>query len=228
MSAPLGIKAAANPEATTGAADPEQLADARGNAPLTVLTLDRAVSLRDYEDFTRAFIGVAKALATWTWDGRQRRVLITISGPDGAEIPETSATFKNLVAALSAAGDPFVSFSVKSFRPATFRLVARLKVDEPVHVRAVVHTAVEAALREHFSFTERAFTQPVMLSEVIAVIHAVDGVIAVDVDKLYRGASPTLQPRLPADQPHIDANGVLQAAELLTLDPGLLPLEVML
>jgi hypothetical protein len=101
-------------------------------------------------------------------------------------------------------------------------------VDEPTHVRSVVHTAVEAALRERFSFAARAFAQPVMLSEVIAVIQGVAGVIAVDVDKLYRGVTEALQPRLPADQPHIDANGVLQAAELLTLDPGPLSLEVML
>ena len=228
MSAPLGVKGAVNPQATTGAADPEALADARDNAPLTVLTLDRAVTLRDYEDFARAFIGVAKALATWTWDGLERRVLITISGPDGDEIAETGDTFIHLATALARAGDPFVSFTVKSFRPATFRLVVRLKVDEPTHVREVVHTAVEAALRQRFSFGARSFAQPVVLSEVIAVIQDVDGVVAVDVDKLYRGATPEQKTRLPADRPHIDAYGVLRAAELLTLDPGPLSLEVML
>ena len=69
LTRPLGVKGAINPMDAEGAADREALDDARQNAPLTVLTLDRAVSLKDYEDFARAFSGIAKALATWTWDG---------------------------------------------------------------------------------------------------------------------------------------------------------------
>ena len=60
-----------------------------------------------------------------------------------------------------------------------------------------------------------------MLSEVIAAIQAVAGVVAVDVDKLYRSdAAPSLQQRLLAELPVTPANGQLPAAELLTLDPA--------
>src|SRR5690606_16114075 len=45
---PQGVKAVTNPLAAFGAQDPETLADARANAPVTVLTLDRLVSVRDY------------------------------------------------------------------------------------------------------------------------------------------------------------------------------------
>ena len=55
MSRPLGVKSAVNPEDATDAKDPDTLADTRRNAPLTVLTLDRTVSLLDYEDFARTF-----------------------------------------------------------------------------------------------------------------------------------------------------------------------------
>ena len=55
LSRPLGVKGVTNPLAAGGAQDPEQLGDARANAPLKVLTLDRVVSLRDYENFARAF-----------------------------------------------------------------------------------------------------------------------------------------------------------------------------
>src|SRR5262249_37618403 len=55
MARPLGVKGGTNPLPPGGAADPEQLAQARDNAPLTVLTLGRVVSLKDYEDFARAF-----------------------------------------------------------------------------------------------------------------------------------------------------------------------------
>ena len=51
LSPPLGVKSVTNPFPATGAADPETLDRARDNAPLTVLTFDRIVSLQDFEDF---------------------------------------------------------------------------------------------------------------------------------------------------------------------------------
>ncbi len=228
---PLGVKSVVNPLAATGAADPESLDDARSNAPIPVLTLDRAVSLRDFEDFARGFAGIAKALATWSWDGQTRRIFITVAGPDGAEIKPDSDLYANLVAALAAAGDPFVTFAVKTHRPAFFRAGLKVKVD-PDYLPEVVLPAVEAALRGCFAFANRAFGQPVAMSEVIAVAQAVAGVIAIDLDRLYRTSPPTdlpgLHPHLPAALPEIGANGQMIAAELLILDPDPLDtLEVM-
>ena len=220
LTRPLGLKSVTNPEEATGAADPESLADARTNAPLTVLTLDRTVSLQDYEDFSRAFAGVAKALATWTWDGQTKRVFITVAGPKGAEIKADSDTYANLLAALRLAGDPFVSLRVKSYRPAYFRVAGKVKVNPDYETDAVL-AAVKNALRNQFSFDVRAFGQPVFLSEAIAGVQAVAGVTAVDVSKLYRvGASATLETRLLAALPETLADGSLVAAELLTLDPA--------
>ena len=218
LTRPLGLKSVTNPEDATGAQDRELLDDARTNAPLTVLTLDRTVSLQDYEDFSRAFAGVAKALATWTWDGQTKRVFITVAGPDGAEIKADSDTFINLLAALQEAGDPFVSLRVKSFRPAYFRFAGKIKVNPDYETDAVLAT-VESALRAQFSFGVRAFGQPVFLSEVIAVVQAVPGVVAADVSKLYRtDAAATLETRLLAALPEMLADGSVDAAELLTLD----------
>jgi hypothetical protein len=218
LTRPLGIKSVVNPEDATGAQDRESLDDAKTNAPLTVLTLDRTVSLQDYEDFSRSFAGIAKALATWTWDGQTKRVFITVAGPDGAEIKQDSDTYMNLLTALQQAGDPFVSLRVKSYRPAYFRFAGKVKID-PDYQSDVALAAVEAALREQFSFDVRAFGQPVFLSEVIAAVQAVPGMIAVDVNKLYRtSTASTLQKRLLAAQPETLADGSLAAAELLTLD----------
>lgn len=221
LTRPLGIKSAVNPEAATGAQDRESLDDARTNAPLTVLTLDRTVSLQDYEDFSRAFAGVAKALATWTWERQMRRVCITVAGPAGAEIKTESATFQNLLAALLLAGDPFVSLRVKSYRPAYFRIAAKVKVD-PDYQTDTVLAAVGQALRTQFSFVNRGFGQPVMLSEVIAVMQAVPGVVALDLDQLFRSdaGAATLETRLLAALPETLPNGDVAAAELLTLDPA--------
>ncbi len=61
--------------AASGAADPRAVDDARRNAPLTVLTLGRVVSLQGLRRVRRAFSGIDKALATWTWFGEKRGVL---------------------------------------------------------------------------------------------------------------------------------------------------------
>jgi len=220
LTRPLGIKSVSNPEVATGAQDRESLDDARTNAPLTVLTLDRTVSLQDYEDFSRAFAGVAKALATWTWDGQTKRVFITVAGPNGAEIKPDSDTYINLLAALRQAGDPFVSLRVKSYRPAYFRFAGKVKVN-PDYETDVVLASVEQTLRKQFSFDVRAFGQPVFSSEVIAAVQAVPGVVAVDLSKLYRAdAAATLETRLLAALPEMLADGSMVAAELLTLDPA--------
>ena len=141
-----------------------------------------------------------------------------MAGVNGAEIKPESDTYKNLLAALQQAGDPFVRLRVKSFRPAHLRFAGKIKI-KPDYQADLVVAEVERALRAQFSFTLRAFGQPVFLSEVIAVVQAVSGVLATDVDKLYRsGSTATLETRLLAALPEIGANGALVGAELLTLD----------
>jgi hypothetical protein len=228
ISRPLGVKEVINPADAEGADDRESVADARANAPLTVLTLDRIVSLRDYQDFVRCYAGVAKALATWTWDGRTRGVFITVAGPNGAEISLAGDFGDNLMAAIRQSGDPFVPVQVKSYKKnaALFHLAARVKVD-PDYETASVLAAVEAALRAQFSFDARDFGQPVVSSEVIAVMQSVPGVVAVDLNRINRvGQSPST--RLLAALPKTGTDG-LDPAELIVLDSAPLDqLEVML
>ncbi|MFB3921956.1 MAG: putative baseplate assembly protein [Terriglobia bacterium] len=219
MTKPLGVKSVTNPEDAADAKDPDTLADARRNAPLTVLTLDRTVSLQDYEDFARAFGAVAKALATWNWDGEKRSVFITIAGANGAPISESSDTYEDLLDALRKAGDPFVSLRVKSYQPASFRVAGKVKPD-PDYLPEKVLGAVKDAMLAQFSFDARSFAQPVMRSEVIAAMQAVEGVVALDLDKLYRGTTPDLQNRLLAVPPQAGPGGEMLGAELLTIDPA--------
>jgi predicted phage baseplate assembly protein len=108
LTRPPGINAVNNPLPATGAEDPEPVALARENAPLTVRTLDRIVSLRDYEDFARAYAGVAKSHVTWAAPGRQRGVLVTVAGPQGASIEPGTPTHDNLLTAIEGAGDELI------------------------------------------------------------------------------------------------------------------------
>ena len=225
MTRPLGVKGVINPLAATGAQDPQTLADARTNSPLTVLTLDRIVSLRDYEDFARSFSGIAKALVTWTWNVHARGVFVTVAGIDGAAVD--SKLHDTLLSAILTYADAHVPVTIKTYRPVTFKLVADVKVD-PDYLQEKVFAAVEAALRSGFSFAARAFGQPVTLSEVVSAIQNVAGVVAVDVNKLYRSDEPeALKALLSAAAPRAGDDASVAAAELLTLDAAPLELGVM-
>jgi predicted phage baseplate assembly protein len=223
LTRPLGVREVSNPLPAEGADEPESLSDARQNAPLTVLTLQRVVSLQDYEDFARAYPGIGKAFATWTWDGRSRGVFLTVAGPRGAEVATGPGSVgSDLLDALRAAGDPFVPLRVETRRAASFNVAGTVTVD-PDYDKEKVLAEARRVLRERYSFTAREFGQPVILSEVIGVLHSIAGVVAVDVDHLQRTDKTEPEdpaPRLLAEFPGGGADLDVQAAELLLLAPG--------
>jgi predicted phage baseplate assembly protein len=221
MTRPLGVRSVTNPLPATGGEDPESEDSIRDAAPLTVLTLGRVVSLRDYEDFARTFAGLDKAHAVWTWESGARGVYVTVAGSLGAEVPPGGDLETKLVGALHSAGAPGAHVRVGSYRPAYFRLAATVRVD-PAYLPESVAAAVEAALRGRFSFEARSFGQPVALSEVVAVMQNVEGVVAVDVRRLYRDdkEGALLNTVVTAELPP-PGTGVarVRPAELLTLHP---------
>lgn len=224
MTRPLGVKSATNPLITTGAEDAEILDDARRNATLTIFTLGRIVSLQDHEDFARSFAGISKALATWTWTGQKRSVYLTVAGFNGAVVEQDIYT--KLVSAIQEASIPGVTVTVASYQARSFRVKANIQVD-PAYLPDLVLAAVEEAMRDHFSFTNREFGQSVPFSEVISVMQLVEGVIAVDIDEFYRSdETASLKDRLDADAPRPGSEQP-SPAELLTIDSRPVDLKTM-
>lgn len=227
---PLGLREVFNPLPASGGGDPEDEAGARQNAPVSTLTLGRVVSLRNYEDFARGFGNIAKARADWAWDGTARRVLVTVAGPGGAAVDPSSATYADLVRALRGLGDPFTRVSVASYRPAFFRLELKLRLVAGYEAEAVLAQA-QAALRAAHGFERRGFAPLLAASEILATLHAVPGVAAVDLERLYRTMPPNAQPilhqRLLARPARLGASGLLEGAEILALDPGPIRITVM-
>ena len=178
---PFGVKEVTNPIAASGAADPEKLENARTNAPLTVLTLDRIVSLQDFEDFARAFKGLGKAQSVNLWDGKSSFVHITIADDKGQTVDISSSTYTNLVAAIDSARDPTAEVRIDSIEPLTFDVTATVLYDSD-YLPDDLEEEIEDLLLESFSFDKRDFAQPVTPAEIISVIHQVDGVVAVDLD----------------------------------------------
>jgi hypothetical protein len=219
---PLGLKGVSNPTTAAGGTDAESQSEARASMPLMTRTLGRAVSVLDYEDFARAFAGVAKARAQVLELPGGPAVAITIAGPGNTVIAPSSPVWINLAAALAASGDPHVRVKLLPHHPATFRLGLRIKRD-PAYESSAVLSAVEASLRERFGFAARSLGAPVLQSDVITVAQNVVGVVAVDLDYLYVGAPPPAQTnksrqvRLLAGRMSV-RNGVAIADEILTLD----------
>jgi hypothetical protein len=216
---PLGVNSVVNPADAAGAEDPQTIDDARRTAPLTVLTLDRTVSLKDYEDFVLPFGGVAKAQAVPVQVAGDRGVLLTVAGIGGAAVLAGGDLYKNLAAALGRAGDPFVPVRLASFREAPFRVAGTVTVD-PAYLPGDVLAAVGDALKARFGFGARDFGQPVAYSEVVAATQAVDGVVAVTLTKLYRqdDAAAGLNMILAPAPASLAADGTPTGAEILTLD----------
>lgn len=227
LTRPLGVKSVTNPTAADGGADPEQLEQARRNAPLGVLTLGRIVSLLDFEDFANAFTGIAKASAVRTRTHGRDGVFVTVAGDDGAVLSEGGSVLTSLIDAMRAAGDSSIALTVKPHVARAFRFSARIATQADL-LRTQVLANVESALRLAFSFDKRAFGQPVHAAEVIAVIQDATGVTACALDELYvvpldSGAtiaeetSGSVHPHLPAAAP-VPGTATPQAAELLLLD----------
>lgn len=180
---PLGVKEVSNPVPAAGGADPERLEDARRNAPLTVLALDRIVSLRDFEDFAAAFAGIGKAQAVWLWDGEQRLVHLTVVGLDGADIAPSSALYAHLLAAIDQVRPAHQALRVATGELLRFGLSAGVRL-QPAYAAETVFPALRQALAEAFGFQQRGYGQSLAGSEVLSVMQRVPGVERVDLDRL--------------------------------------------
>jgi hypothetical protein len=224
QSRPPGLRAVTNPLPASGGANPQDLADARVNAPLTVLTLDRIVSLDDYENFARSFAGIGKAQAVAMWNGEKRLAHVTIAGADGSAVDPSSPLFAQLMLAIDLAHDPVQLVQLGSHQPLTFNLAAAILIDQPRYQPALVRAQVLRELADAFSFANRAFAQPVTSAEITTLVQSTPGVVAVNLTQLYLTNDPNgpgqTEPSafIPAS-PARWANGAIQPAQLLLLNP---------
>lgn len=180
---PVGVSGVNNPTAATGGQDAQSISDIKANAPQSVLTLGRAVSITDYQNFAATFAGIAKAYAIWIPNGVNRGVFLTVAGVGGAALQPPNLTLANLINALRAYGNPNVAINVQSFYETIFRLSAELAYD-PGFNATTVQAAVLALLTQTYSFGARTFGQGVSGDEVAALIQSVPGVVAANVTKL--------------------------------------------
>jgi hypothetical protein len=246
---PLGVSGVNNPSAATGGQDPQAVNDIRANAPLSVLTLGRAVSITDYQNFAQSFAGIAKAYAIWIPSGPGRGVFVTVAAAGGSALPPRNPTLGNLISALHDYGNPLIPITAVSFLETLFSFSGDIKYD-PAYDATAVKASVLAQLRQSYSFSARSFGQGVSVDELEAFIQGVPGVIAVNVTNFTLGPTsnagdlasegwsvsayndwllgqvtlerphPPTQTRICPYLPVANPDGLLYPAEILVLDPN--------
>ena len=143
---PLGASGVVNPLAASGGQDAQTVDDIRAGAPLTVITLGRAVSIADYQIIAETYAGIAKASAIWIPSGRYRGVFITVAAAGGEALPPESPTLANLVATLKNYGNPNIEVFPQSFLETIFRIEADLAIDPAYDAGAVRAAAAAGAV----------------------------------------------------------------------------------
>ena len=175
-----------NPQRAAGGASPEPIETARANAPNTVRTFGRIVSLTDFEDAARELASVAKAKPALSWTGQEREVSLAVAGEGGDVLPDT--VLNEVLADLNTRRDINRRLSVRAHRQVPVRVEGRVQVDN-AYLLDTVQSAVQAALLLLFSFDRRDLAEPAFQSDVFRVVQAVAGVVAIDLDRFsYRDA----------------------------------------
>src|SRR5207237_1308673 len=116
-----------------GGADAETIEGARENAPTTVRTFGRAVSLEDFRDLVRTTGEVAKAVAIWVWDGLDRAIHLTVAGQRCGVFADDD--LRRIGAALTLARDPNYRLRLANHRPLPIVVRGTIDVD-PRHLQA--------------------------------------------------------------------------------------------
>lgn len=235
---PLGVKEVVNPLPASGGAGREELDQARRNAPLAVMALDRLISVRDYGDFARTYAGIAKADASRLSDGRRQLVHLTVAGSDDIPISTTSDLYLNLRQALLQSGDPYQSLELAVRRLKLMVISARVRL-LPDYLWASVEPKIRSALLDKFNFDRRELSQDAFPSDAQSVIQAQAGVAYVDLDVFDAvsedtspqvlanlGSTLKLQRRIVVNKARVnrkesDPSRRILPAELAYLNPGI-------
>ncbi|MCX6674674.1 MAG: putative baseplate assembly protein [Methanothrix sp.] len=177
---PVGLKSVTNPADAAGGDDPESLKDARRNAPNTVRTFERIVSLRDFEDAAREYPGVAKARASRKWDGEKQLVNLIVAGDNKKIDP---ATKKSLMEYLNARRDLNRALRVEDYDEVKIKVVTEIMAKVDYDEEKVRMKAIES-LKDYFSFQNQDLGRPVHLSDIYSLLQKVEGAQAVRIIEL--------------------------------------------
>jgi hypothetical protein len=181
------LAAVHQPLAATGGNDREDVDSLRTQAPQSVLTLDRAVSLADLAARAGSQAGVwqARAFALPTGGGRHASVEVVVVPAGGGSLGTLAA---DLTAFLLDKALPGVEVRVTGFEPRPFDLEVELEAHTAREDGEELRKVVRAVLLDRFGLRRRALGASVFASELYAVV---DGVPGVESSRLRMGFGTT-------------------------------------
>jgi len=209
-SQPANVLGVSNDDPAQGGADAESLDEIRENAPRSLTTIDRAVTLEDYANLAIK-AGAAKAKAQAAVYTNVNLYIAPASG-EGAVDPVASTALKTKIADYLA-GRKMINATVTLLDPTYVDInvtTGSLHV-LPQFNREVVRLDVEKAVREVLSYQNSYFGDRVTLSEIYRAILGVTGVDYATVSVLSRTASGLADVQL--------ADNEIPSAGTINIDP---------
>ncbi len=218
--ATLGLQEVTNPLPVAAGRGPEAADETRWRAPLSLRTLDRIVSLQDYEDFCLTYAGISKARCAALDAGGGRLLQVTVATADGAPLVAGDEFHRELMAAIEAARGEPAAISVDSCRRVPFELEAEVLYDGDRRA-SEIERRVRQRLVRIYTYERGRFGARVTASELLEHIGEVPGVHSASLKRLHRsGAEPSLDPYVEAAPARWRrARGRVVPAELLELRP---------
>ncbi|MDF2867064.1 MAG: hypothetical protein K0S11_534 [Gammaproteobacteria bacterium] len=224
-----GVKAVNNPVSASGAAGADDAGQAQLKALSNVNTLERIVSLRDFEYFVKGFAGIAKVQAKKLLQSQGPILHLTIASESGSEITENSLLYQSLKKAIGSIRQPGREFRLDNYQAVQFNVSAELKIASEYQAAKVLKAA-EQSLLARFGFTQRELAQGIAASDLIGVLQQIPGVIAVHLNALaYTDKPLATQSYLAAKSADVSTDGQNQVeylpAQLLTINPNKIDLS---
>jgi len=169
------IEGLRQPMAATGGNDMEGAESMRDNAPASVLTIERAVSLTDFTYLAAGNSSVwqARAFRLAPGPGRADRIEVAIVPAGGGLLGTLAETLKDF---LTAHALPGVEVSIAAYHSVILDLSLTLRIKEDEFDPDFVAEAVRQAVLKAFTLEKARLGEPLFRSRVFEVVEAVAGV----------------------------------------------------
>lgn len=169
------VKAVRQPFPATGGNDMEDAASLRENAPATVMTLERAVSLNDFSRLAAAHSSVWQARAVMQNAGyqRQQAIEVVVVPANGGALGGLKQT---LEAYLREHAVPGVAVTVRDYVAVPYVLDIEVYVDVAAYNVEEVLPRVSVAVSAALALKQRKLGAALYLSDVYKVVETVAGV----------------------------------------------------
>lgn len=163
------------PLPSTGGNEMEDIASLRANAPASVMTMDRAVSLTDFENLSTSDSRVwqAKALSRESLLSRYENIEIIIVPAGGGELGELQSEISK---SLQSKALPGVMVHISNYKEVPLNLDITIHVKKDEYDPEQISKDVEEKLRDAFSIERSKLGGHLYLSQVYKVVENVKGV----------------------------------------------------